>query len=370
MHDARVTYYVRDSFGDSPAAVIERDMAHREWEAISQSMRDALADAFDHSMACDFEAAAIAAGAVGPRKGAGLVSASTTAKRSGRSRSQSPLNPLHRAKAQARAEAQEATPAGPRGREAQHGVYMPPNDGDSMRVRHLRRAVGFSARCQGVSEKGHRSDDVLMLTLTYREGGDWRPEHVKRLLDRYRMWMKGKGVPCRYVWVAELQQRGAIHYHVAFWVPHGFKVPMADRAGWWPHGSTRIELARNAVPYLMKYLSKGSDKAGCWRLPQGARMYGVGGLEHAFRRARRWLGLPAFVRARASHLCDWKRAPGGGWVDPDGVIWPSEWKRARCGAFLAFERLHDHGRPFEADGPFSWLPGVVHPGELSSTRTV
>lgn len=232
---------------------------------------------------------------------------------------------------------------------------MPPNDGDSMRVRHLRRAVGFAARAQAVAERGHRSDQVRMLTLTYRDGRDWRPKHVSELLKRMREWMRARNVAMRYVWVAELQKRGVIHYHLAFWLPYGFKVPMPDLCGWWPHGSTRIELARNAVPYLMKYLSKGSDKAGCWRLPQGARMYGVGGIDHALRRARRWLGLPAFVRARASHLCDWKRAPGGGWVDPDGVIWASEWARARCGPFLAFERLHDHGRPFAADGPFSWV---------------
>jgi hypothetical protein len=227
-----------------------------------------------------------------------------------------------------------------------------------MRVRHLRRAVGFTARAQAVSEKGFRSDEVLMLTLTYANGGDWRPEHLSRLVETMRKWFKRRGVALRYVWVAELQKRGVIHYHMALWVPHGFRLPKADECGWWPHGSTRIELARNAVPYLMKYLSKGSDKAGCWRLPQGARMYGVGGVDHALRRARRWLGLPAFVRSRSDIADDWRRAPGGGWVDADGVIWPAEYKRARCGPFLAFERVNDHGRPFEADGPFSWVRGV------------
>jgi hypothetical protein len=236
---------------------------------------------------------------------------------------------------------------------------MPPTDGDSMRVRHLRRAVGFTARAQAVSEKGHRADQVRMLTLTYANGGDWRPNHMGELTKRMREWFRRRNIPFRYVWVAELQQRGVIHYHMALWLPNGFRIPYPDKCGWWVHGSTRIELARNAVPYLMKYLSKGSDKAGCWRLPEGARMHGNGGLEHAFKRARRWLGLPAFVRARASVSCDWRRVDGGGWASPDGEWFPAEYQRARCGPFLAFERVNDHGRPFEADGPFNWVRGAA-----------
>jgi hypothetical protein len=232
---------------------------------------------------------------------------------------------------------------------------MPPADEDAMRVRHLRRAVGFAARAHAVGEKGRRCDQVLMLTLTYAKGGDWRPNHMSGLCKRMREWFRRQGLPFRYVWVAELQKRGVIHYHLALWVPHGMRIPMADRRGWWPHGMTNTEVARNAVPYLMKYLSKGSDKAGCWRLPDGARMYGVGGVDHALRRARRWLGLPAFVRARASHMCDWRRADGGGWLSPEGQHFAAEYQRARCGPFLAFERINDHGRPFEADGPFSWV---------------
>ena len=341
----RPTIYTRDSIEMTER---ERAIARAEWDTLTQEWRDSLYESFTPAMAEDFEAAALAAG-VCTRKGAGLVSVSTTDTRSKFGASK-PLSPVHRARAQRRAD--DAS-----------GVYMPPTDGDSMRVRHLRRAVGFTARAQAVSEKGRRCDEVLMLTLTYANGGDWRPNHMGALTKRMREWFRRQGVAFRYVWVAELQKRGVIHYHMALWVPFGFRIPMADRRGWWPHGSTNTEKARNAVPYLMKYLSKGSDKAGCWRLPDGARMHGNGGLEHAFKRARRWLGLPAFVRARSSANCDWKRIEGGGWASPDGEWFPAEYQRARCGPFLAFERINDHGRPFEADGPFSWVPGfagVVH----------
>ena len=333
----RPTFHVRDSFNG-----VERAISEREWENVSRDWREARANAFSPA---DAEAAEAA---VGARKGAGLVSVSTTTTL--KRRRAEPLSLVHRARAERRAEDEKRPDGKP-------GVYVPPSDGDSMRVRHLRRAVGFAARAQAVAEKGRRSDQVRMLTLTYARGGDWRASHVRELLNVLRSWLRRRKVALRYVWVAELQKRGVIHYHIAFWLPYGFKLPMPDVCGWWPHGSSNIELARNAVPYLMKYLSKGCDKAGCWRLPEGARMYGIGGLDHALRRARRWLGLPAFVRARSDLADDWRRVEGGGWASPDGEWFPAEYQRARVGPFLAFERINDHGRPFEADGPFSWVRG-------------
>ena len=192
-----------------------------------------------------------------------------------------------------------------------------------------------------------------MITLTYADGDDWRPLHVKRLLDHVRLWCKKRGIACRYVWVGELQQRGAIHYHIALFVPHGTRLPMPDKQGWWTHGSTRIEVARNAVPYLMKYLSKGITPDDL-DFPKGARVYGVGGLEHSLRRARRWLGLPAFVQARSSIDDDWRRAEGGGWHDPQRNHWASEYEGCIVAGVRGVVRVRDHGRPFEAAGPFSW----------------
>ena len=204
----------------------------------------------------------------------------------------------------------------------------------------------------------------LMVTLTYAgTNADWRPEHVSKFIKHCREWLKRRDVRFRYVWVAELQKRGVIHYHVAIWLPAGVNLPKPDQAGWWPHGMTRIETARAAVPYLMKYLSKGGT-ADRYRLPRSARSYGGGGLEATMRLARRWLGLPSFVRARAdvAQSAGWKRAVGGGWCDPDGVIWASEFERVYAGDRWALEKVLDHGRPFEADGPFSWweAPCSVH----------
>jgi hypothetical protein len=216
----------------------------------------------------------------------------------------------------------------------------------------LRRAIGFAARAHAVSEKGHRSDVPWMVTLTYRDGADWRGTHMTRCIDALRIWCKREGFACRYVWVAELQQRGAIHYHLVLWVPQGVRIPHFDRKGWWPHGMTRSERANHATGYCMSYLKKGSHDGA---FPKGSRRYGVGGLDHSLRRARRWLGLPAFVQGRSSIHDDWRRAKGGGWVSPDGEWFASEFRRIFVGDGWCLQRVESHAPSIEAAGPFSWL---------------
>lgn len=232
------------------------------------------------------------------------------------------------------------------------GAFRP--DPARSRLAKLRRAVGFGARCHSAPVAGHRPDTCLMLTLTYREGVEWKAEHVSGTVRAMRQWLARRGVSCRFVWVAELQKRGAVHYHMAVWLPADTFLPSPDKQGWWPHGSSRTERARGAVGYLMKYLSKGLG-ADDLKLPRGARMFGVGGLDHAMRRSRRWLGLPGFVRARADIFDDWRPAVGGGWSSPDCVVIPSEFQRVWVGDGYSLRRVEDHGRPFDASGPFTWL---------------
>jgi hypothetical protein len=253
--------------------------------------------------------------------------------------------------------------------------------GDEARMAKLRMAVGFTARAHAAARKGHRPDEVRMVTLTYAEGNEWQAMHIASLMDRFRKWHVKRGLKMRYVWVAEIQDgsrradkvgRGAVHYHCAFWVPVGTAhFPKADNEGWWPHGSTRTELANGAVQYLMHYLKKGNSK-NFGAFPDGCRIYSVGGLDHSLRRARRWLGLPGFVRGNSSLSDDWKRAPtgsGGGWIAPDSTHWPSEFRRVNCGGVQALQRVHTHARTIDANGPFSWLtdkPALAVLGEVNA----
>lgn len=233
------------------------------------------------------------------------------------------------------------------------------------RVARLRMHVGAAARLQMAAQRqGHRPDDCLMVTLTYRDGFsggvEWSPRHISECLKRIRQWMQRRGWPVRYVWVAELGEKsGRLHYHVGLWVPHGERIPMVDAQGWWPHGMTNIERARHAVGYLMKYLTKGSTESALGDYPKGARVYGIGGLDHAERRLRAWLRLPAFMQARVDCTEAIHRAAGGGWTRPStGEWWPSEFRAVYGSSGLALWRVHDHGRADLVGGPYTLLPGA------------
>jgi hypothetical protein len=224
----------------------------------------------------------------------------------------------------------------------------------------LRMAVGFAARAHAVSEKGSRTDVAWMVTLTYAgDNSAWKSQHLTTAMSAFRMWCKRQGIACRYVWVAELQQRGVIHYHVAAWLPRGVRMPKWDRRGWWDHGMSNTLKARHATAYLMAYLKKGDlEQRGA--LPKGARNYGVGGLDHSLRRARRWLRLPAFVQGNSSINDRWAREVGGGWRAPSGEHYRSEFETVFVGGRRCLRRVCKHATFIDAAGPFSWVADREH----------
>lgn len=48
-----------------------------------------------------------------------------------------------------------------------------------------------------------------MLTLTYRDVEGFEPCHISTLIKHIRQWLQRRGFRMLYVWVAELQARGA-----------------------------------------------------------------------------------------------------------------------------------------------------------------
>jgi hypothetical protein len=199
---------------------------------------------------------------------------------------------------------------------------------------------------------------TAMLTLTYREVGAWNPKHISDLLQRARVWLRRRGLVLRYVWVAELQQRGALHYHVLVWLPRGLTLPKPDKQGWWNHGSTRIEWARKPAGYLAKYATKLGSKVGIG-FPPGARLHGRGGLEELGRAVSSWFNLPQWAR----EVCDLAgravRVKGCGLVErTTGVCLPSPWRVSFGPTGTTAERLWSYAWSLrEVAGPFSWLPG-------------
>lgn len=185
------------------------------------------------------------------------------------------------------------------------------------RVRKMRRVVVRAAEATRRSFDGSGSRyDAIMVTGTYRPGVSWSPKHISVLLQRMRDWCDRRGLALRYQWVMELTRAGVPHYHVLLWVPHGTRLPRPDNSGWWAHGSTRIELAKRAVGYLVKYTSKGLEDSSSGQIPKGARLFGVGSTQaerHEIRRSR----LPAWLEeATEPHQLP-RRVARVGWVCPD-----------------------------------------------------
>ena len=61
-------------------------------------------------------------------------------------------------------------------------------------------------------QKETKGSSLWMVTLTYAGVDDWRPNHIREFMQAFRKLYKKKLVG--YAWVAELQERGAVHYHV------------------------------------------------------------------------------------------------------------------------------------------------------------
>ena len=85
------------------------------------------------------------------------------------------------------------------------------------RKRRLKRAVQWAARCHTTFTTERVR--AFMVTLTYAELDAWAPLHLTAFLKAAREYYRRMGAKFRYVWVGELQQRGAVHYHVLD--PHG-----------------------------------------------------------------------------------------------------------------------------------------------------
>ncbi|HPE81497.1 MAG TPA: hypothetical protein PKZ35_16000 [Gammaproteobacteria bacterium] len=191
-------------------------------------------------------------------------------------------------------------------------------------MKRMKRGVITSARLMREDlERGGFRCRAAMLTLTYCPGAEWDPKQVTALVRLVREYLRRRGHRCRYVWVLETTKVGKPHYHVLFWLPRGVTLPKPDKRGWWPWGSTRIEWVRQAVGYLAKYASKGSDHP----FPPGARLHGNGGLSAEARAERTWWLAPGWVREVFTVVNRPARAPGGGWVSRETGDWiPSPWR--------------------------------------------
>lgn len=189
-------------------------------------------------------------------------------------------------------------------------------DPTAARIARLRRRV-FSwvevmrERCAEVKGSWH-----CMITLTYSDVYGWRKDHIRDFM----LWVKRRLNErlLGYAWVAELQKRGAVHYHVILALSNGSRLPKPDKCGSWPHGMTRIEKARTLY-YICKYTSKGGDNDGN-DFPKHARTFGLyvdreakrNASHHSYRTSSYPKWLVAIIDTGNFGERAW-RERGGGW---------------------------------------------------------
>jgi hypothetical protein len=161
-------------------------------------------------------------------------------------------------------------------------------------VKSMRRKLWSSSKLLDTKTINGKPVRAWFVTLTYRGVHDWSPRHITGAVKAYREWCRRRGVPCKYCWVAELQKRGAVHYHLVAWLPARLSMPMWDKQGWWRHGYSNTEKVKvTAIGYLMKYVSKISP---FHEFPKGCRKYSVGGLDYEQSKIPRWLAFPQWVK--------------------------------------------------------------------------
>lgn len=189
------------------------------------------------------------------------------------------------------------------------------------RIARMRHVVWMAVHSIA-DEKEAVGGSLAMYTLTYKGVKDWAPRHV----SGFCRWLRAHQVKS-YVWVAELQRRGAVHYHALALLPHGTRwvKPNADSGGW-ARGFTWVTPDVRFPWYILKYMQKGSKDGRAQCFPLHLRLYGVS--QWTVRR----LSYEHSVLYRASMLPAWFK--GGEISDSDirccyrvaGGVSFGEWK--------------------------------------------
>jgi hypothetical protein len=163
---------------------------------------------------------------------------------------------------------------------------------------------------------------LVMVTLTYSPDHDWKPLQISEFLKTCRDNLKDDLVG--YAWVAELQSRGAVHYHVLLLTRRKAQIPRPDEAGWWRYGSTKIETARSPY-YVLRYTGKEYQKMVS-NFPKGMRMFAIWVAPGVLKPGAYWFlrltALPGWLSGQIFERPDFhfqkaKRVPGGGWIVGD-----------------------------------------------------
>jgi len=151
------------------------------------------------------------------------------------------------------------------------GFHYDPKAGRPDRLRKTLRLIAEEVQrvmAWVMLGRGRSAYRCLFVTLTYRTNTKGDPRDVSACLNRMRDWLARQGLPmCPYLWVAELQKRGALHYHLMVWLPRVLHLPRLDRCGWWKHGMTKVDGVQSG--WLPCQVREQVPRRGHRAVPQG-----------------------------------------------------------------------------------------------------
>lgn len=161
---------------------------------------------------------------------------------------------------------------------------------------------------------------AVAVTLTYAKDTDFYTKNISRFLECLRSKLEQKSHRLLYAWV--LERAGAFHYHLALWLPRGFKLDSKQLTKWWPWGSTWIQGCRKVSAWI-HYISKRNCKKD---LPKGARAFGCGGLDEQAKETVQHAMFPRWLKALLSPDAKVKRVAKVGWINLEtGEVYESPW---------------------------------------------
>jgi hypothetical protein len=149
-------------------------------------------------------------------------------------------------------------------------VFRDATEALAARIARMRHIVWLGVKAMSEAQD-LEGGSLTMYTLTYRGVADWSPRHISGFVR----WLRSHGTRA-YVWVAELQKRGAVHYHVLSLLPSGmmWTKPNAESGGW-SRGFTWVTPNVERPFYIMKYIQKGGSNGSRITFPKGLRLYAV-----------------------------------------------------------------------------------------------
>jgi len=141
-------------------------------------------------------------------------------------------------------------------------------ENDRMRLYRMRRRILSWSRIVGECEY-YKECRKVMFSLTYEPGKEWEKNDIRDFNLALRKYIPKEKL-LGYAWVAEMQERGAVHYH-AYWLFYkDIYIPEPDKS-FWDKGSSKITTG-NSPYYLVTYVGKEEQKEG---YPKGLRAYSV-----------------------------------------------------------------------------------------------